>query len=906
METGKDNGLKPTFRRQRPGAPTAVREEAQKAETGQEVSAGVKERTADTAEAVLQSDIRQENRPDVVAAEEKAADKTVQNRAVNQKEKPQKDQSAEEYEQYIDNLSIYENNLKKEAVDTDKLVKAQEIRTRYKKQWDTAVKNAEDHWSKSLDDTVRRAQEERSKLRRQAEDEKRERQAAAERKEQNIKKQQQQALSREQQLCAAEKQLHQQLDRADSYVFQGYECNQELKSFLQGARQRKYFSKEQEELANDSIEGFCERWAGDADQLKNMESGLLGTDFVNKVTHFQIDDSFYGKLLLGGRLALFVVFSLILMLGYATGWGFFLSIGGFIISMAVAGIFYSIMSVVAMFIKRHKDQKVRDSLSGIIAWVLAIMLCMPLSGDFKRSIANNLAADLIYGAIGAVSVGAFFNIRLLRNFLSRIPAVVTLAYKDLFRGAERREGEFRARQNLLPLKEGTVDAMICCYINHDQIMQHLSASTREKLMKELHDKIAETQKAIKDCRNVKADLDEQEKKALGERKEVQRQNAETDARLKRQLEDVDRRYGGEEAPDFTKKTNLLAKDVRGLAGLEQEFEAIGFTSFDVSHRAAALKSSDQFITMIENRLENTRNEIKKNSGDIKKWMDSAKCPPQTYKNGRYRYAIDDRLCILNSVDMDDRRPVVINHNGKPVIFYYKGERDINRVVDFISQVWNGFARIAPANLLDMFVADSAGSVRLLLKKQNWAAGNDHVRNRFAQNYQEGYEIKRDAISDDREQSADQVCVRGIFAYDKLDTLMDGLVRQQDAVETYGKKNPENMMRAGEAVKGTDCSIALVNYCRGEKGSGHDMVKYQVVLFVVPEEKGTNVYNHEALSKLRSMIEADVAKDYGILPVFIASEHSQEENWNSLVALAEKQGIAYTFDMNSLRLAKKEA
>ena len=883
METGRDSGLKPTFRRPRPGAQEADREESRKEETKQAILTGAEENAAEPAEAGrgTGTQIRQRSRAEDTAAADKAGNKVLQKAVVDQPRKAQKDSDAEEYEQYIANLGIYEDNLEKEAVDTGKLVKARDIKGRYKKQWDIAVKNAQDHWSKSQDDTVRRAQEERSKLRQQAEEEKRERQAAAERKEQNIKQQRQQLSAKEQQLYAAEKQLTQQLEGAKSYVLQGYDCNQELKSFMKGARQRKYLSKKQEEMADDSVKRFCERWAGDADQLKNMESGLLATDFVKRITHFQIDDSFYGKLLLVGRLALFAIFSLIMMLGYATEWGFFLAMGGFIISMAVAGVLYLVLSVAAMFIRKRKDVKVRDSVLGIIAWALALLLSMPFAGAFKRTVTHSLGTDLVYGAIAAVSVGTFFNLGFLKNILSRLPFVVTLAYKDLFRGADKNEGKYRAQKNLLPQKEGTVDAMICCYVNHDRIMQYLSASTRDKLIKELNGKLGETRKALSECQIGKTNLEEQKKRALGERKEIQAQNEDTDARLKRQLEEVDRRYGGEEAPDFTQKANLLARDVRELAGLEQEFEAIGFTSFDVSSRETAIKSSDEFIAMVEKRLAGTREEIEKNSEDVRKWMDSKKCPPQTYKDGRYRYAIDHRLCICNSVDMDDRRPVVIDHSGRPVILRRSGECDMNRVVDFISQVWNGFARIAPSNLMDMFVVDSAGSVRFLLKKRNWTAGSDHVRNRFAQNYQEGFEAKRDAIND-QEQSSDEVRAKGIFEYKDIDTLMNSLVRHQDDIETYGGKNPENMMRARDTVKGADSSIALVNYCRGEKGSANDMQKYQVLFFIVPEGKGLNGYNDEAMSKIRSMIEANVARDYGILPIFLAPEHCEEEKWDSLV------------------------
>ena len=901
MDTERDRGLKPTFRRPQPGASAADGEESRKEGA---VLTGNEEKAEHGKETAQMPETRQEGEPETMEAEEKPTDKTPPKTVADQAEKNQKSQDAEEYEQYIANLGIYEDNLEKEAVDIGKLTKARDIRGRYIKQWDTAVKNAEDHWAKSLDDTVRRAQEERRRLRRQAEEEKRERQTAADRKEQNIDKQHQLALSQEQQLCDAEKQLNQQLEGAKSYVLQGYDCNKELKSFMKGARQKKYLSKRQEEMADGSIKRFCERWTGDADQLKSMESGLLGTGFVKKLTHFQIEDGFYKKLLMGGSLALFILFFLILVLGYMTEWGFFLTLGGLIISLAVAGILYLALSFAALFIRKSKDQKVRDSVLGIAACALALLLSVPFAGAFRKIVPNSLGADIIYGLIGAVSVGSFFNLRFLRNLLCKVPLVVTLAYKNLFQEADKNEGNFRAQKNLLPLKEGTVDAMICCYINHDRIMQHLSTSTRDKLMKELNERLEETKKGLTDCQNMKADLEEQKKKALGERKEMQAQNEETDARLKRQLEEVDRRYGREEAPDFTKRVNLLGKDTRGLVGLEQELGAIGFAGGDISDRVAAINSSDQFIATIERRLADVRKEIEKNSGEIRMWMDSAKCPPQTYRNGRYRYAIDDRICVCNSVDMDDRRPVVIDHSGKPVVLRWSGECDMNRMVDFVSQVWNGFARIAPRNLIDMFVVDSAGSIRFLLKKRNWTAGNDNVRNRFAQNYQEGYEVKRDAINNEQEQSAEEVRVRGIFDYREIDTLMDGLVRHQDDIETYGGKNPENMMKAREAVEGAESSIALVNYCRGEKGSGTDMQKYQVILFIVPEGKGINGYNDEAMSKIRSMIEANVARDYGILPVFLAPEHCEEEKWDSLLTLSEKQGITCALDINSLRLSVK--
>lgn len=50
-----------------------------------------------------------------------------------------------------------------------------------------------------------------------------------------------------------------------------------------------------------------------------------------------------------------------------------------------------------------------------------------------------------------------------------------------------------------------------------------------------------------------------------------------------------------------------------------------------------------------------------------------------------------------------------------------GECGMNRMVDIISRERNGFAGISPANLMDMFVMDSAGRVRFLLKKGNRTA-----------------------------------------------------------------------------------------------------------------------------------------------------------------------------------------
>ena len=93
MDTERDRGLKPTFRRPQPGASAADGEESRKEGA---VLTGNEEKAEHGKETAQMPETRQEGGPETMEAEEKPTDKTPPKTVADQAEKNQKSQDAQE------------------------------------------------------------------------------------------------------------------------------------------------------------------------------------------------------------------------------------------------------------------------------------------------------------------------------------------------------------------------------------------------------------------------------------------------------------------------------------------------------------------------------------------------------------------------------------------------------------------------------------------------------------------------------------------------------------------------------------------------------------------------------------------------------------------------------------------
>lgn len=501
----------------------------------------------------------------------------------------------------------------------------------------------------------------------------------------------------------------------------------------------------------------------------------------------------------------------------------------------------------------------------------------------------------------------------------KLPFIINLAYRDAFCTADSREEQERKANNLPPMQKDLISAMVCCYINHDEILQYLSTSAREQAISDLDKKIQENKQAQKDILQIKEELNKQAEAFLHQQDLMIRKNQETDKQLLRQLEEVNRRYGAEETPDFNEKKYLLPEDVGKLEALEEELEKIGIPAIHTDSKKSALRSCENFLREADKRLEAVQKEIGKNIDSIRAWMYGAQFPPDKDKDGTYRYCIDSKICMSNIVDKDDRRPVVIEHNGYPVVFRYTDKWDIEYGAIFVCEIWNGFARMIPEKIMSIFVVETAKSVSETLKSQKFTLIQENLSANFRNAYNKGRVHSKGSSTSDREQEypGNEPEMR-VFLNHEIESLRKILEQHQEKIVEYVGTHNKEMDNAGKEIscsaihgwQGT-ADIARVNYCKKGSGNGTDMSQYRVVIFVVPEGRSANgdfvENNIKALREdFRSMIEAKNGKNYGILPVFVLPEHLESKEWEDFVQIIEeKNGTVYQVSLRNQRIKKAE-
>lgn len=343
---------------------------------------------------------------------------------------------------------------------------------------------------------------------------------------------------------------------------------------------------------------------------------------------------------------------------------------------------------------------------------------------------------------------------MIRKLISRLPFVITFTYKDIFQRVDKDEENTHTEEKLIPLKDNIISAMICCYINHEKIMQYLSTNAREQVIDKLNNKIYETKNLLNTIIQDKKELDKQIKNFEYKYNIIAQKNKETDSWLNRQLEDINRRYGNVTTPDFCKKDNLISTDIIQLKEIEKKLKDNGINPFNTEDKDSALKDCEKFVTEIGFQLNFVRKEIEENINIIKKWMCSNQYPPAKNKNDENYYCLPDKICLYNYADWTDKRPVIITHKNQPLIFRYTDEWEISNVITFIREIWNGFSKISPINLIDVFIVDTSERIEGQIDKDLYDETTDegNLSHQFCVGYQNGYEKLQNAVTNEQNTS----------------------------------------------------------------------------------------------------------------------------------------------------------
>lgn len=207
--------------------------------------------------------------------------------------------------------------------------------------------------------------------------------------------------------------------------------------------------------------------------------------------------------------------------------------------------------------------------------------------------------------------------------------------------------------------------------------------------------------------------------------------------------------------------------------------------------------------------------------------------------------------------------------GAPTVFCYQRDGwQEEGAVELISAIWRGFTKTIPERLLDLSVVDPD---RMVSGK---IGSVSRTRMDFARSYQDGFAEM---------EGADPVRsrIRGLFTAADITRLDQELAAQQRAIQSYDKEHFLSILDAPQLKKYGDpdrmSPISRVNLYTFSHDKPPLLHPYHVVIFVVPRQQRDGGYHSwPDIDYMANLIRSGNTKDFGLLPVFLASEQEQSE------------------------------
>lgn len=804
---------------------------------------------------------------------------------------------------YKSSIQAYKMDFRIKEEAEARLASVQKTQIEYEKLWETAAKNARLSWKRNQTSDQEAADAQRDTLRNRAKNEKQKREEDVVQKEADLKQKQSkvdQVISQADQRDAI---LQKQLKQVEHYELKGFECDPKAEKVIGQACEKGYFTQAQKALVDENPQQFCELWAKTPEQLQNLERKFLTTGFLDDILTITSNEKIYQ--IFARRIGLIagIICFLMSLLNLQFPNPVFSLFGRVSAFLGFAGSAYIMLAIVAKIIKKHKNVRVHNSKSGLIACVLAVLLSL-LTFTWK-AVPDVMTMVRSFGAGGSVGIGLYGGLMVyfalsqisVRNMLlSKSDFVLGGAYRALFRNASKTVNQ-RLRDSKKPLLEkGEMDAMIASYVRHHDYLQYLSQSARVQKTAEINAEIEKTKTLRSHAEDVGKQIQENKETLKTYRAEADRLNRKTDEKLKKDLQEIDRLHGVSTVPDFYRRSNLLDSDQRILAVAEKN---LGISSFSAQDQRTAVSVCRKNASALEMDLKRSGDNLDVDVQEIIEWTESEWVPPlyngdQETEEQMYNYQLEPSVVLLSKPAKGSREVTVIDHGCRPVNLVYNDgawlsgdEESTANAALLIGMLWQGFTKIATPELLNIYIVDDTGRLQFSFPGK--------IRQSIPEFFhQTGMEER----TNERSLQRGVRPLKGLYVEHDIENLNKSIYAKYQAIEDYMQVNRKEIEEAEKKTAGKD-DIVFVNYCMSH-GKTHDVKPYDIVIFVVPDgDENRDTYRN--VNTMVQMVQQGAAKRIGFLPIILSSETAYDRKWGNFINYTRKSGVTYKVDLKSLKL-----
>lgn len=390
---------------------------------------------------------------------------------------------------------------------------------------------------------------------------------------------------------------------------------------------------------------------------------------------------------------------------------------------------------------------------------------------------------------------------------------------------------------------------------------------------------------LKKCQQEKQQQREEKKRKYQEDlREVTKANEETERRLEETLREIEKQRIQTPMPDFSREENFLKKDRKQLNKLLWEIQE---TETDMEKFSETYELYKQRLQSAEDVYKDIQHKLDYYSHALREYLsDKNESFPAL---GEETILFSDQICIRNYVDPEHGYPQIIKHSMKPLVFQYasRAEWQEDGAVNLLSEVWKGYTKMVPAELLDFSVVDPDGLVKGKL-------GNKSDRRvKFFRAYRSGFSVQETEVVNR---------VRGLFKEEEIRRLDQEIEKEQVDIEEYNRENEEAVDKAEQKYRetiGKPGELTPIQQANLTLLEGRAVKKpYHIVMIIVPNEAGKRGESEWRFRQMGNLVEKGNSGAFGFLPVFLVSGKEDEigDSWKMLIEKAMSNGIVYQVNL----------
>lgn len=371
-------------------------------------------------------------------------------------------------------------------------------------------------------------------------------------------------------------------------------------------------------------------------------------------------------------------------------------------------------------------------------------------------------------------------------------------------------------------------------------------------------------------------------------------------------------------PDIYDDNNFLEKDRRSLEELARRRNEL---FYPIEKRNRELEDSRKQMAEAQRKCGNAEEKMKEYGGKLRAWLSDENGTTLEVNDKTVLFC--DKICIRNYEDPEGGLPQIIRHNKHPMIFKYNyygsdwKEEDQEGAVNLISEIWRGFAKMVPPDLLDFYVVDPSKLVNVKI------GDPDERRKGFVKIYRKSYFDKKNNCivvrgGNDPDKKKIAQYVKGVFEEGIIKVLDQEIEKKQDEIQEDLRDNDKKVTEAVEKYKeeNKEAGSSFTQIQRANLKRDNDGKRaYHIVFMVVPRES-----QNLEMPVMYNLLKGHSCADLGVIPIFLVSERIEErkkeerkeeerkeengKSWEKLVALAEADnGVVYQTDLRKMSLLR---